>query len=60
MRRSTTLAEQGYLDDERFARLFAEDKRGLEQWGAERISQGLVARGIDRELIDEVLGSGGR
>lgn len=55
----TTLAEQGYLDDERFARLYAEDKRGLEQWGAERISQGLVARGIDRELIDEVLGSGG-
>jgi regulatory protein len=50
-----TLAEQGYLDDERFARLYAEDKRGLEQWGAERISQGLVARGIDRELIDEVV-----
>jgi regulatory protein len=50
-----TLAEQGYLDDERFARLYAEDKRGLEQWGAERISQGLVARGIDREMIDEVV-----
>ena len=44
-----TLVEQGYLDDERFARLFVEDKRQLEQWGAERIVRGLLARGIDRE-----------
>src|ERR1700737_1673635 len=59
MIRSGRSPSRGYLDDERFARLYAEDKRGLEQWGAERISQGLVARGIDRELIDEVVAAPG-
>ena len=47
------LTELGTLDDARFARVFAEDKRELEQWGAERIRQGLLARGIERGLIDE-------
>ena len=50
-----TLAEQGLLDDERFARLFVSDKRELEQWGSERIRRGLLARGIDRDLADAVL-----
>ncbi len=49
------LAEQGYLDDSRFARLFAEDKRELEQWGRERIERTLLERGIDRELIGQAL-----
>ena len=49
------LTEQGMLDDARFARLFAEDKRELEQWGSERIRRTLLERGIDRELIDETL-----
>jgi regulatory protein len=47
-----TLREQGYLDDARYARLFAEDKRTLEGWGSERIRGTLQLRGIDRELID--------
>ncbi|HWK16233.1 MAG TPA: RecX family transcriptional regulator, partial [Solirubrobacteraceae bacterium] len=41
------LGEQGQLDDVRFARLFAEDKRELEGWGAERIRRGLIGRGVD-------------
>lgn len=45
------LIEQGCLNDARFTRLFVQDKRQLEQWGAERIRRGLVARGINRELI---------
>jgi regulatory protein len=44
------LIEQGYLDDARFARLFTQDKRALEQWGAERIRTQLIAHGVDREL----------
>jgi regulatory protein len=51
----TTLHEHGYLDDARFARLFAQDKRELEGWGSERIETGLRARGIDRELIGAAL-----
>ncbi len=49
------LQEQGYLDDARYARLFAEDKRGLEHWGDERIRRALEARGVARELIDDAL-----
>jgi regulatory protein len=44
------LRDQGYVDDARFARLFTEDKRTLEQWGSERIERALIDRGIDREL----------
>ena len=50
--RSNSLAEQGYLDDARFARLFAEDKRDLEQWGSERIQPSAAERGIDRDLVE--------
>jgi regulatory protein len=50
-----TLTDQGYLDDARFARLFAEDKRELEQWGSERIERGLESRGVERELIRAAL-----
>jgi regulatory protein len=49
------LLEQGSLDDTRFARLFVQDKRALEQWGIDRIRRGLLGRGIDRGLIDDLL-----
>jgi regulatory protein len=54
-----TLAEQGFLNDERFAELFVCDKRELEQWGSERIRRGLLARGIERELAQRALAPGG-
>jgi regulatory protein len=41
------LERQGYLDDARFARRFAEDRRRLDAWGAERIERRLVALGVD-------------
>jgi len=50
-----TLIEQGYLDDARFARLFAQDKRELEQWGSDRIRQALLTRGVPAELVDDAL-----
>jgi regulatory protein len=49
------LLDAGYLDDARYARLFAEDKRELEQWGADRIRRTLLGRGIEHELIEDVL-----
>ena len=49
------LTEQGYLDDARFARLFAEDKRDLNQWGRTRILRELIQRGISREVADLAL-----
>lgn len=49
------LSQLGYLDDTRYARMFTQDKRRLENWGSGRITRALRARGIDRELIEEAL-----
>jgi regulatory protein len=48
----TRLTEDGALDDERFALRYAEDKRELVGWGAERIRDALLARGIAPEHIE--------
>jgi regulatory protein len=53
------LVEEGYLDDARFARLLVQDKRALEGWGGERIRQVLLARGVERELIEDALAEQG-
>ncbi len=47
--------EQGYLNDERYARLLAEDRRALDGWGVERIRERMQRAGIDRSLIDIAL-----
>jgi regulatory protein len=49
------LVEQGHLDDLRFARLLVQDKRELAEWGADRIRRTLLARGVEREVVDEAL-----
>ena len=54
------LVETGGLDDERFARQFASDKRELRGWGPERIREALAARGVDRDLIEVALAGDGR
>ncbi len=53
------LVGSGAIDDERYARLFAEDKRELSGWGAERIRLSLVERGIDGETAERAGGTGG-
>ena len=50
------LTEQGYLDDAAEARRFAEDRRRLDAWGAERIERKLLSLGVDREIIAGVVG----
>jgi regulatory protein len=47
----------GELDDERFARRYAEDKRELRGWGADRIREALAAKGLDRATIAGALGA---
>jgi regulatory protein len=49
------LIESGGLDDERFARRFAEDKRELAGWGPERIREALLARGVAAEDVEAAL-----
>ena len=45
------LTRAGLLDDARYARRFAADKRELEQWGGERIARDLRRRGVAADLI---------
>jgi regulatory protein len=44
------LRERGYLDDARYARCFAEDRRNLDHWGSERICRRLLELGIPAEV----------
>jgi regulatory protein len=53
------LTEQGLLDDARYARLFTEDKRALEGWGSERIARALREHGVERDLVEAALATGG-
>ena len=50
------LAEQGYIDDARYARRFSEDRRRLDAWGAERIERRLLALGVAPEHVEAALG----
>jgi regulatory protein len=50
------LADAGAVDDARFARLFAEDKRSIEGWGTGRIARELGRRGVAPELVEEATG----
>jgi regulatory protein len=54
------LCEEGLLDDARYARRFAEDKRELELWGKERIARELHRRGIPPDLIEAAVADRGR
>jgi regulatory protein len=49
------LFETEVLDDERFARRYAEDKRELAGWGPERIREALLERGVPIDTVEEVL-----
>ncbi len=49
------LAEQGYVDDARYARRFAEDRRRLDAWGSERIERRLLAAGVAPEHVEGAL-----
>lgn len=51
------LEEKGYLDDERFANMFSQELKTRRGFGKRRISQELYAKGIDRDIIYDVLES---
>src|SRR4051794_3410002 len=51
------LREGGYVDDAGFARRFAEDRRNLDGWGAERIERRLLELGVAPEEIVAALAS---
>jgi regulatory protein len=49
------LVAGGFIDDAAFARRFAEDRRRLDAWGAERIERRLRSLGVAREQVAAAL-----
>ena len=45
----------GYVSDERFARLYVRELQTFKKYGKRRIEQELYRKGIDRDIIREVL-----
>jgi regulatory protein len=54
------LTGAGFLDDERYAHRFAEDKRSLDLWGAGRIARDLQRRGVEPRLVEAACASQSR
>jgi regulatory protein len=50
------LTGAGYVDDARYAERFAEDRRRLDGWGAERIEQRLRALGVAPDVAAAAAG----
>lgn len=48
------------LDDAGYARRFAEDKRTIDRWGAERIERELTRRGVAPDLVEAAVAVQGR
>ena len=53
------LIETGVLDDARYARRYAEDKRELRRWGSERIRAALLDRGVSPSDAEAALADTG-
>lgn len=51
------LIELDQLDDERYASLFAQDKRELFGWGPGRIRSALLDKGVPRSIAEAAAGS---
>ena len=49
------LNDEGFINDERYCRSFVKGKLNLKKWGVNKIKLSLITKGIDREIIDEVL-----
>ena len=49
------LEQEDYLNNARFARQFAEDKRLLEEWGGDRIERRLLALGVPPQLARDAV-----
>ena len=49
------LRDGGYVSDERFARLYVRELQTFKKYGKRRIEQELYRKGVDREIIREVL-----
>lgn len=51
----TSLKEDKFVDDLRYASAFAREKASLSGWGTQKITYALICKGIDRQVVTEAL-----
>ena len=49
------IQDEGYINDERYCRSYVKSKLNLKKWGVNKIKLSLIAKGVDRDIIDEVI-----
>lgn len=49
------LQEEGFINDERYCRNYVKSKLNLKRWGINKIRLSLITKGIDKNIIDDVL-----
>lgn len=49
------LIAEGYVNDSRFAALYAKEKSQINRWGPVKIKTMLLSKGISKHIVDEVL-----
>ncbi len=49
------LKQKNYLDDTKFAEMFVEEKMKLKLWGEQKLRSELIKRGIESDIITDVL-----
>ncbi|MFP3859536.1 MAG: regulatory protein RecX [Bacteroidales bacterium] len=49
------LKKEGFIDHQRYAKAFANDKLNFNHWGRNKIKYGLINKGIEKQFIDEAL-----
>ena len=49
------LNDEGYINDERYCRSYVKSKLNLKKWGVNKIKISLISKGVDREIIDNVV-----
>ena len=46
---------EGYINDERYCRSYVKSKLNLKKWGVNKIKLSLIAKGVDRDIIEAVV-----
>ncbi|MDR2466877.1 MAG: RecX family transcriptional regulator [Prevotellaceae bacterium] len=49
------LLQSGYIDEERYAKAFVNDKFAFDKWGAHKIRRALAVKGISETHIDKAI-----
>lgn len=49
------LQDEDFINDERYCRTYVKSKLNLKKWGINKIKLSLIAKGVDKDIIDSVI-----